>query len=378
MALPVWAGLLIVILPARLLAAPLTMPEPPQLDAGGYILMDFHTGEVLAEHNADEQLAPASLTKIMTAYVVFEELASDNLRLDDPVLVSERAWRTGGSKMFIEVGKRVRVEDLLKGMIVQSGNDASVALAEHIAGTESTFADMMNAQARRLGMNGSQFTNAPGLPAPEHYTTPRDMAILARALIRDFPDYYQWYSQEEFTYNEIRQRNRNTLLRQDPSVDGVKTGHTSEAGYCLVASAQRDGQRMISVVMKTDSTKARARDSLALLNYGFRFFETLRLYQNGEVLGNIRIWKGASTELPVGSAVDLYVSIPRGAYESLSTRLVARPDILAPVERGEQVGDLLVAFNGQDIRQVPLVALESIPKGGLSRQAIDTVLQWWQ
>lgn len=355
----------------------LPTPEPPQIEAGGYILMDFRSGEILAEHNADERLAPASLTKIMTAYVVFNELAEGNLKLDDEVLISERAWRTGGSKMFIEVGKRVKVEELLQGMIVQSGNDASVALAEHIAGSEATFADLMNAQAERLGMTGSHFTNAPGLPDPEHYSTPRDIATLARALIRDFPDYYGWYSQLEFTYNGIRQYNRNSLLRQDPSVDGVKTGYTEAAGYCLVSSAKRDDQRMVAVVMKTASTKARARDSLALLNYGFRFFETHRLYPGGEPVQQVRVWQGASTELPVGPAEDLYVTIPRGAYDTLSTRLQAAPDIKAPIERGQQVGEIMIALNKQDLRRVPLVALETIPLGGLTRRAIDTVLGWF-
>ncbi|MBK1647160.1 D-alanyl-D-alanine carboxypeptidase family protein [Rhabdochromatium marinum] len=370
--------LLVWLLPISLLAAPLVTPEPPQLDAGGYVLLDFESGKMLAELNADERLAPASLTKIMTAYVVFSELAAGHLQLDDKVLISEKAWRTGGSKMFIEVGKQVLVEDLVKGMIVQSGNDASVALAEHIAGTESAFADMMNAEARHLGMNSSHFTNAPGLPDPEHYSTPRDIATLTRAIIRDFPDYYSWYSLQEFTYNDIRQYNRNILLRQDPSVDGVKTGHTKEAGYCLVASAQRDNQRMISVVMKTASTKARARDSLALLNYGFRFFETLKLFPAEQPVEILRIWKGASKELPVGPATDLDISIPRGTYEKVSTVLESPANIIAPVTKGEQVGEIVVRLENEELRRIPLVALGSVPRGGIFRLAVDTVLLWFQ
>jgi D-alanyl-D-alanine carboxypeptidase (penicillin-binding protein 5/6) len=354
------------------------MPEPPQLDAGGYVLMDFESGKTLAELNADEQLAPASLTKIMTAYVVFGELAAGRLSVDDDVLISEKAWRTGGSKMFVEVGKRVRVEDLLQGMIVQSGNDASVALAEHVAGSEAAFADMMNAEAARIGMTGSHFTNAPGLPNPAHYTTPRDIAILTRAMIRDYPDYYGWYSQQEYTYNDIRQYNRNILLRQDPSVDGVKTGHTDEAGYCLVASAKRDSQRMISVVMKTASTKARATDSLSLLNYGFRFFETIELFPGDKPVETLRIWKGETQELPVGPARDVAISIPRGSYENVVTQLEAVPEIIAPIEKGDQIGEIVITLNDEELRRVPLVALEAVPKGGLIRRAIDTVLLWFQ
>ena len=248
------------------------VPAAPQLDARGYLLVDHNSGAILAESNADERLEPASLTKIMTAYVVFRELAKGKLSLDDEVLISEKAWRTGGSKMFIEVGKRVTISDLLHGMIVQSGNDASVALAEHIAGTEATFAELMNSHAERLGMNDTHFVNATGLPDPEHYITPRDIVKVTTATIREFPEYYAWYALPDFTYNNIKQANRNRLLGQDPSVDGVKTGHTQAAGYCLVASALREGQRLTSVVMGTNSESSRARDSLALLNYGYRFF----------------------------------------------------------------------------------------------------------
>lgn len=370
---------LLALLPvATALAQTTPTPEPPQLEAGGYVLMDFESGKILVEQNADERLAPASLTKIMTAYVVFNELATGNLKLDDDVLVSEKAWRTGGSKMFIEVGSRVQVELLIKGMIIQSGNDASVALAEHIAGTETAFAEMMNATARRLGMTRSNFTNAPGLPDPEQYTTPRDIAILARAMIRDFPEYYRWYSELEFTYNDIRQYNRNRLLRQDPSVDGVKTGHTQEAGYCLVASARRDGQRMISAVMKTASPTVRARDSLALLNYGFRFFEAIDLFPGGQPLERLRIWQGTEKELPVGPALDVTISIPRGTYQNVATQIELSGEVFAPLEQGDQVGEIVITHGDEQLRRIPLVALESIPRGGLIRRMVDTVLRWFQ
>ncbi|MBB1073343.1 D-alanyl-D-alanine carboxypeptidase [Rhodoferax sp. 4810] len=366
------------LLPTWAVAVDLPTPEAPKIEAGGYLLLDFQSGNVLAQFNADERMEPASLTKIMTAYVVFNELSEGNLKLDDEVLVSEKAWRTSGSKMFIEVGKRIRVEDLIQGMIIQSGNDASVALAEHIAGSEMTFAELMNAQAKRLGMIHSHFTNAPGLPNPNHYSTPRDIAILATALIRDFPQYYRWYSQAEFTYNGIKQQNRNRLLSQDPSVDGVKTGFTDAAGYCLVSSAKRDGQRMIAVVMKTPNPTVRARDSLALLNYGFRFFETHVLFPAQKPLETLRIWKGSMKALPVGSATDVAVTIPRGRYDQLTTRLEKPAELFAPVAAGEAIGEIVIALGEQDIKRIPLVALQEVTLGGIWRRMIDTVLRWFQ
>jgi serine-type D-Ala-D-Ala carboxypeptidase (penicillin-binding protein 5/6) len=270
-----------------------TTPAPPELEAKGYLLVDFHTGKTLAELNADERLEPASLTKIMTAYTVFRELASERIKLNDQVLVSEKAWRTGGSKMFIEVGKQVSLEDLLKGMIIQSGNDASVALAEYVSGNVESFANLMNAHAKRLGMTNSHFTNPNGLPDPELYTTARDMARVAVALIREFPEYYAWYSNQEFTYNGITQANRNPLLKRDPTADGIKTGYTKAAGYCLVGSAKRDDMRLISVVMGTPSPRARAEASLALLNYGFRTYESHKLYPVGQPIENAArlVWR---------------------------------------------------------------------------------------
>jgi D-alanyl-D-alanine carboxypeptidase (penicillin-binding protein 5/6) len=356
-------------------AAEVPTPDSPQLGARGYLLVDHDSGAILAESNADERLEPASLTKIMTAYVVFRELAEGNLTLDEEALVSEKAWRTGGSKMFIEVGKQVSVRDLLLGMIVQSGNDASVALAEHVAGSEDSFAGLMNSHAERLGMTRSHFVNATGLPHPEHYTTPADIAKVTTAMIREFPEYYAWYSQPEFTYHGIKQSNRNRLLALDPSVDGVKTGHTEAAGYCLVSSALRDGQRLTSVVMGTASESARASDSLALLNYGFRFFETHHPYQAGQTLERLRVWSGDTTELPVGPATDVAVTIPRGKYAELSAQLEPLGDIQAPVAQGQVVGHIVFLLGDEEITRQPAVALQAVGEGGLLRRAADSVLR---
>ena len=371
------SSLLVLVLATAALgaAAAVPTPDPPQLGARGYLLIDYASGAILAEKNADQRMEPASLTKIMTAYVVFHELADGDLSLDEKALVSEKAWRTGGSKMFIEVGKQVPVKDLLLGMIVQSGNDASVALAEHVAGSEDSFAGLMNSRAERLGMTDSHFMNPDGLPREGHYTTPRDMARVTAATIREFPDYYGWYSEPEFTYNGIKQSNRNRLLSMDPSVDGVKTGHTAAAGYCLVASALRDGQRLISVVMGTDSESARAADSLALLNYGFRFFETHTPYKAGQVLERLRVWSGDATEVPVGPAEDVAVTIPRGKYAELSAQLEPAGDIEAPVARGDVVGEIVFKLGDEVVKRQPAVALASVGQGGLLRRATDSVLR---
>jgi D-alanyl-D-alanine carboxypeptidase (penicillin-binding protein 5/6) len=356
---------------------PAPAPAPPSFDAKSYILLDYQSGEALAERNPDERLAPASITKLMTAYVVFKALAEGQASMDDEVYVSEKAWRMEGSRMFIEVGKRVRLADLLKGMIIQSGNDACVALAEHLAGSEAVFATMMNAEAEALGMHNSHFVNVTGLPDPEHYMSARDIALLARALIRDFPDQYWHYSQKKFTYNNITQYNRNKLLWRDDSVDGLKTGYTESAGYCLVSSAKRDDMRLISAVMGTKGPKARASHSEALLNYGFRFFETHRLYAAGEALIHPRVWMGEPERVPLGIKTDLYVTIPRGQYDNLDARMELDSQITAPVHDGQTLGKVVVAFNGEDLTQIPLVALQEVPEGGLWRQAVDLVLQWW-
>jgi D-alanyl-D-alanine carboxypeptidase (penicillin-binding protein 5/6) len=351
------------------------IPEPPTLNARGHLLLDYDSGAILAEQGADERLEPASLTKIMTAYVVFRELADGNLSLDDEASISEKAWRTGGSKMFIEVGKRVSIEDLLKGMIVQSGNDASVALAEHIGGTEETFAELMNRHAQRLGMSNSHFVNAAGLPDPEHYTTPRDIARVAAAIVREFPEYYAWYSLPEFTYNDIKQSNRNRLLKLDPSVDGIKTGHTAAAGYCLVSSAARDGRRLIAVVMGTGSDGERVADSQALLNYGFNFFETHRPFAGGEPVETLRIWGGDKTMLPVGPTRDLSITIPRGKYAQLTAQLEPAPDISAPVAWGDVVGEIVFKLDGAEIRREPAVALTDVSEGNILRRGWDALMR---
>jgi len=350
------------------------IPQPPKLAATSYLLQDANSGKVLAEKNPDERLAPASLTKIMTVYVVFRELAAGNLQLTDQVTVSKNAWKTPGSRMFIEVNKQVSLENLLHGIIIASGNDASVAVAEHVAGDEATFAQMMNQQAERLGMKDTHYSNATGLPAEEHYTTARDLATLTRALIKEFPEYYKWHSIQEFTYNNIKQHNRNKLLWRNKAVDGVKTGHTEEAGYCLVASAKRDDMRLISVVMGTRSESARAGETQALINYGFRFFETHRLYGANETLTEARVWKGDVTELPLGLQEALYVTIPRRQFKNLNATLDIDQPIIAPVEQAQPLGKLTITLSDKEIVQKPLTALQAVPEGNLFRRLYDRAL----
>ncbi len=358
------------------LQAEVPMPAPPTLDASGYLLSDYYSGRVLASLNPDQRLEPASLTKIMTAYVVFKELKDGNIRLEDEVTVSEKAWRTAGSRMFIEVGKKVRVEDLLRGMIIQSGNDACVALAEHIAGSEATFAEMMNNHANRLGMQNTHFVNSTGLPDENHYTTPADIAKVSAATIRDYPEFYAWYKEKEFFFNDIKQHNRNRLLWRDDSVDGIKTGHTEAAGFCLVASAKRENMRLITVVMGTKGEEARAKASQALLNYGFRFFETHQLYADGQAVNEARIWKGAKEKLSLVVPNGLNVTIPRNQYKNLDAQLSIDPKIMAPIAQGTVVGHVVVKLNDEEVANEPLVALESIDEGGLWQQLKDSILLW--
>lgn len=350
------------------------IPIPPTIEASSFILQDYQTGKVLAENNADAKLAPASLTKIMTVYVVFREIADGHLHLDDLATISKKAWSTSGSRMFVEVNDRVKIEDLLKGVIIQSGNDASVALAEHVAGSEEVFAAMMNQQAERLGMKNTQFKNSDGLPVEGHYTTARDLAILTQALIKEFPDYYPWFSQKEFIYNKIVQHNRNQLLGRDPSVDGVKTGHTDEAGYCLVASALRNDMRLISVVMGAKSDNARAVQNQNLLNYGFRFYEAHKLYDGKKSLSDARVWKGDIKELPLGLSEDLYATIPRGHYNELKAVINVDKNITAPVKEGDKLGSVEVSFKGEPIIKKDLVALKTIEKGNIFRQLTDSAI----
>jgi len=353
------------------------VPSAPELGATSYVLLDFHSGETIAEKQPDLRVEPASITKLMTSYVVFRELGKGQLDLDDKVLISEKAWRTGGSRMFVEVDTEVSVENLLMGVIVQSGNDASVALAEHVAGSEEVFAQMMNAEAQRLGLDNTSYENATGLPAPEHYTSARDIAILARALIQEFPEYYRWYSQQEFTYNGITQQNRNLLLYRDQSVDGLKTGHTEAAGYCLATSALRDGMRLISVVMGTESENARATASQALLNYGFRFFETFKLYSAGEVISSTPVWKGELEEMRLGIAGDVFVTVPRGSQGSLSAEVLVPSKPIAPFEQGQQFGTLEISYDGEPRLQRPLVVLDEVPQAGWWGRTTDGIGLWF-
>ena len=352
----------------------ITTPPPPTIDASAYILQDYHTGKVLAENNADAKLAPASLTKIMTVYVIFRELSNGHLHLDDTVSISEKAWKTSGSRMFVELGNQVKVEDLLKGVIIQSGNDASVALAEHVGGNEETFAEMMNQHAIRLGMTNSHFKNSDGLPVEDHYTSARDLAILTTALIKEFPDYYRWFSQKEFTFNKITQQNRNKLLSRDESVDGVKTGFTDDAGYCLVASALREDMRLISVVMGAKNANARANENQTLLNYGFRFFESHRLYQGKTTLNEARVWKGASKTVALGLAEDIYATIPRRQYKDLKAVINVDKKITAPVAEGAKLGSVKVTLKDQVVMDKDLVALKAVDQGNIFQRLTDSML----
>ncbi|MEL0082776.1 MAG: D-alanyl-D-alanine carboxypeptidase family protein [Gammaproteobacteria bacterium] len=347
------------------------VPGAPKLATTSHILFDFETGQTLVESNADEPIEPASLTKIMTTYLVFEELAAGRISEDDQVTVSKRAWQTEGSRMFIEVGKQVSVGDLLTGMVVQSGNDASVALAEHIAGSEAAFAELMTATAKQLGMVNSQFKNATGLPAEGHYTSARDLALLAEQLMRRFPQRYLIYQQREFTFNDIRQHNRNRLLWRDPSVDGLKTGHTEAAGYCLVASAVRDGMRLISVVTGTESDSRRFEDTQTLLNYGFRFFEVHTLFKGGEVRSQAPVYAGAADSVAVGIAKDLVLTLPRDRKQDLSAVVEIDNNIPAPVVAGTELGELQVSLDGKVLAKRPLLALEGVAEGSLWQQLGD-------
>ncbi len=367
-------SLLIATFQAKSENAEIMTPAPPTIAASSYILLDYNTGKVLAENNADAKLAPASLTKIMSVYVVFREISNGHLKLEDLVTISKKAWETAGSRMFVEVGNQIKVEDLLKGVIIQSGNDASVALAEHIAGDETTFADMMNQHAKRLGMTNSHFEDSNGLPIENHYTTARDLAILTTALIKEFPDFYRWFSQKEFTYNKITQHNRNQLLSRDGTVDGVKTGFTDAAGYCLVASALRDDMRLISVVMGAGSANARANENQTLLNYGFRFFESHKLYQGKTALTEARIWKGDTTKLEAGLAEDLYATIPRNRYSDLKAVINLDKNITAPIKEGDKVGSVTVTLKDEVIANKDLIALKSVEKGNIIRRLYDGAL----
>jgi D-alanyl-D-alanine carboxypeptidase (penicillin-binding protein 5/6) len=353
------------------------IPKPPAINAKGYILIDYTTNKVIAEGNADTQLAPASLTKMMTSYIIGKELQSGNISNDDKVRISENAWAKNfpdSSKMFIEVGTEVPVKLLNRGIIVASGNDACVAMAEYIAGSESAFADLMNAHAQELGMNSSFFENSHGLQSPNHVTTPRDMATLAKAIIKETPEEYKIYSEKSFTYNNIKQYNRNGLLwDKSMNVDGMKTGHTSVAGYSLVASATKNGMRLISVVMGTKSARARKVESKKLLNYGFRFFETITPYKAGEKFASNRIWMGDKPEIDLGILTDTPITIPRGQRKNLKANFKLDKQLTAPITKGEVVGKLYLQLNGEDIAQYPLVTLEEVNEGSMFSRLIDYI-----
>ena len=359
--------------PSMSLGQDLPVPAPPVIGAKSYLVIDAHTGREIATLKADERLAPASLTKLMTAYVVFKALKEGSISLDDSVTVSEKAWRTPGSRMFIEVGTQVSVEELLLGMIVQSGNDASVALAEYVAGSESVFAEMMTQQAMALGMASSRFRNATGLPNDDHYTTARDMATVARAIVQEFPEYYEWYSVREYEYNDIAQKNRNGLLWRDDSVDGMKTGMTDDAGYCLVSSAERNGMRLISVVLGTASARSRVDGSQALLNYGFRFFETRLLYRAGEKVADARVWKAEKETTDLGVADDLYITVPRGKFDRVESVLNMPGRILAPIAAGQPIAELQLSLDGDLLLNAPLRALDENPPGSFWQRTVDGV-----
>lgn len=354
--------------------AAIVVPAQPQIKASSYLVMDFSSGKFLVSENIDQRVEPASLTKMMTVYIVASELAQGNIHMDDPVHISEKAWRMGGSKMFVEVNSQVSVGDLLKGVVVQSGNDASVALAEHIAGSEEVFAQMMNQQASELGMTGTHFMNSTGLPHEDHYTTARDMAKLAAALIKKYPSEYKLHSLKEFEYNGIHQINRNRVLWRDDSVDGIKTGHTDSAGYCLVASAQRGDMRLISVVMGTESDQARTIGSLTLLNYAFRFFETHKLYSAGQVVVSGKVWKGNRETVDLGLAGDLYVTVPRGSFKQLDAKSEINKTIIAPVAAHSVEGNLKIYLNNDVIETRPLLALSPAEEGSLFNRVRDEIL----
>ena len=339
------------------------VPPPPEIEAVSYLIADADTGHYLVEKNIDRRVDPASLTKMMTAYVAASQISGGHISMTDQVTVSERAWRMGGSRMFIEVGNQVSVEDLLKGVIIQSGNDSSVALAEHISGTEEAFADLMNQYAAELGMKGSHFVNSSGWPDEDHYMTARDLATLARALIRDYPDIYAMHSVREFTWNDIKQSNRNSLLWEDPSVDGIKTGHTESAGYCLVASSVRDGVRLISVVMGTAGTRARTKATQALLSYSYRFYETRTLYSGREKVTNVKIWKGERDSLDLVAEGDLVLTLPRSQYDQIETVTTVEENPVAPISAGQVLGQLELSLEEEVIATLPLVASEAVPAG---------------
>lgn len=370
--------LLIYTIQNSVLAGQIPVPAAPKVSAKNYILQDYNSGTVLAESGSVNRVEPASITKLMSAYVIFNEIKAGRLKLTDKVLISKKAWRMPGSRTFVEVNSRVPVEVLLKGIIVQSGNDATVALAEHIAGSEDTFVSLMNQYAVKMGLTGTHFANSTGLPHKNHYSTAKDIATLAINLIREHPKFYAYYSIRKFIYNGIPQYNRNKLLWRDKTVDGIKTGHTGSAGYCLVSSAKRKNMRLIAVVLGDKSEEARANSSRALLNYGFRFFESRKLYSAGQALKQVRVWKGEKETLSLGPGSDMFITFPRGGYKKLSATIDIQPEIMAPVNKGQKLGTLNISLDKTVIAETSLVALQSIKKGGIFSRSLDGIKLWFK
>ena len=371
-------SLFLALLTVPVLALAQQLPTPPTLAAKSWLLIESASGQELAGQAADERIEPASLTKLMTAYLTFAALKQGTIKIDQMVPVSEKAWKSQGSRMFIQVGTTVKVEDLIKGMIVQSGNDACVALAEAIAGSEDNFAQMMNREAQRLGMKASSFRNAAGMPDAQHYTTARDLGKLASALIRDFPeDYAKYYSMKEFRYNNITQPNRNRLLWLDPSVDGVKTGHTEAAGYCLISSARRDGRRLLSVVLGAKSDGVRAQESMKLLSYGYQFYDAVKLYAKDQSVADLKVFKGTASKVKAGFRSDFVVAVPKGFAPRLQSEFVAQPKLIAPIAAGQTLGTLKVTFDGKPYGDFPVVAIEAVPLAGFFGRMIDTIRLWF-
>ena len=370
---PFRVALLFVALVANASAAVLPIPAPPQLAAKSYLVLDADTGQIIAESNSADRVEPASLTKMMTAYLVSNEIVYRGLKPDETVLISKRAHAAIGSRTFLEPGSKVTVRDLMYGLVVQSGNDASIALAEHVAGSEEDFVSMMNQTAVQLGMKATSFANSTGLPHPDHYSTAQDLAVLARAVVRDHPDHYRLYSVKEFTHNEITQKNRNKLLLRDPTVDGIKTGHTSAAGYCLVASAKRGNMRLISVLLGARSEETRSSESLRALHYGFRFFENAQLSEAGKVLGTVRVWGGLVDEVPMGIDETRVITLRSGQKQTAKKEFDITPNLVAPVKRGQPIGKMLYFVEGELSAEMPVVALDDIQRGGFFKRSIDSM-----
>lgn len=354
-------------------ANPLITPTAPTLNAKAYILIDVNSGKIIAEKNSDEKLPPASLTKMMTLYVISSALRNEQIHLTDLVRISQEAWKIGGSRMFVKEGQQVSVEELLKGIIVDSGNDACVAMAEHLGGSEAGFTDIMNHQAKNLGMTSSHFTDSTGLPNKDHYTSAKDLALLGRAIVEEFPQYYHWYKQKWFTFNGIRQPNRNRLLWRDSQVDGLKTGHTNEAGFCLVSSAKHENMRLLAVVLGSPSETARADDSERLINYGFRFFETHELYKAGTTITDLPLYKGQTDKISIGVGDAQYITIPSGQYRRLTIKTKVPKYVQAPLQKGDKIGELIIQFDDNVIANQPLYALQSAPAGGVYTRMKDSV-----